>query len=113
MKKIFAYFLAAARAAFDALPASLREQVENAADRRCFVLPYIGRNADSIWLRLVCNYTGGDWVFFEKIIYAVDDERYTDTVAYGDVVRDNGGSETDKQAIREVLTAYEALKAEK
>ena len=200
--------IAAARAAFDALPASLREQVGNAAalsaaeealvtlkrqqaelllsnmyldedkvqniqfyypkafkfysdgkwaaDRRCFVLPYIGRNEDSIWLRLVCNYTGGDWVFFEKIIYAVDDERYTDTFDYYDVVRDNGGSdvweyvdtrayeldvemlweiadstetivrfegsdyyydftvsETDKQAIREVLTAYEALTAAK
>ena len=200
--------IAAARAAFDALPASLREQVGNAAalsaaeealvtlkrqqaelllsnmyldedkvqniqfyypkafkfysdgkwaaDRRCFVLPYIGRNEDSIWLRLVFNYTGGDWVFFETIIYAVDDERYTDTFDYYDVVRDNGGSdvweyvdtrayeldvemlweiadstetivrfegsdyyydftvsETDKQAIREVLTAYEALKAAK
>ncbi len=200
--------IAAARATFDALPASLREQVGNAAalsaaeealvtlkrqqaelllsnmyldedkvqniqfyypkafkfysdgkwaaDRRCFVLPYIGRNEDSIWLRLVCNYTGGDWVFFEKIIYAVDDERYTDTFDYYDVVRDNGGSdvweyvdtrayeldvemlweiadstetivrfegsdyyydftvsETDKQAIREVLTAYEALTAAK
>lgn len=121
-------------------------------DTRCYVLPYIGRDKNSVWLRLMCDYTGGDWVFFEKITFAVDDDRYVKLFSYRDVVRDNQygnvweyvdveGEEyvdilnqiadstktvirfegddhyfdftvkdSDKQAIRQVLTAYEALK---
>ena len=125
-----------------------------AADLRSFVLPYLGRNDNSVWVRMICNYTSSDWVFFEKIIFAVDDERYTKTFGPFDTVRDNDGgriweyvdievsswdidmlweianstetivrfegddyyddftvSAADKQAIREVLTAYEALSA--
>lgn len=124
-----------------------------AADNRCFVLPYLGREADSAWLRLLCNYTGDDWVFFKKITFAVDDQRYTKSFRYFDIVHGNGGGDvweyidvdvsdsdmemlwaiansnetiirfegddyihdftvrdSDKQAIRDVLTAYEALK---
>ena len=123
-----------------------------AADIRCFVVPYLGRDSNSVWLRLICNYTGDDWVFWKKLTFAVDDERYTKTFSYYDVVRNNDGggvweyidtdvsasdiemlwaiansTETivrfegddythdftvnsdDKQAIRDVLTAYEAL----
>ena len=60
-----------------------------AADQRSFVLPYVGRDADSVWLRLVCNYTDDDWVFFKKITFAVDSERVTKTFNYFDVTRDN------------------------
>ena len=125
-----------------------------AADIRCFVVPYLGRDTNNnVWLRLICNYTGDDWVFWKKLIFAVDDERYTKTFSYYDIVRNNDGgivweyidtdvsdsdvemlwaiansTETivrfegddythdftvnsdDKQAIRDVLTAYEALK---
>jgi hypothetical protein len=123
-----------------------------AADQRCFILPYMGMEGDRVWLRLVCNYTDSDWVFFEKLTFAVDDERYYKLFSYSDVVRDNGGwrvweyvdievsdddvemlwaianSEetivrfegddysfdytipaTDKQAIADLLTAYQAL----
>ena len=31
-----------------------------AADIRCFILPYLGRNDSSVWLRLIYNYTGDD-----------------------------------------------------
>lgn len=122
------------------------------ADQRSFVLPYLGMQGDSVWLRLVCNYTAKDWVFFEKITYAVDGVRYYDFFSYWDVTRDNSGgkiweyvdmdvntstvemlwaianstttivrfegdsyyrdvtiSDTDKAAIRQMLTAYEAL----
>lgn len=122
------------------------------ADVRCFVLPYLGMQGDDVWLRLVCNYTEDDWIFFEKITYAVDDKRYYDTFNYFDVTRDNDSgdvweyvdidvydsdvemlwaiansnqtiirfegdnyyydftvSDQDKQAIREMLTVYEAL----
>ena len=124
-----------------------------AADIRCFVVPYLGRDTNSVWLRLICNYTGDDWVFWKKLTFAVDDERYTKTFSYYDIVRNNGGgvvweyidtdvsdsdvemlwaianstetivrfegddythdftvNSADKQAIRDVLTAYEALK---
>lgn len=60
------------------------------ADVRCFALPYLGIQGDSVWMRLVCDYTSGDWVFFEKITFAVDDQRYYKYFNYYDVVRDNG-----------------------
>lgn len=124
-----------------------------AADQRCFMLPYIGRDANRVWLRLVHNYTDYDWVFFKKVTVAADEERFTERFKYFDVVHDNGGGrvweyidvdvcdadskmlwvvansqetiirfegddhsydftvkDSDKAAIREVLTAYEALK---
>lgn len=123
------------------------------ADQRCFVLPYLGRDSSSVWLRLTCNYTGSDWVFFEHIIFAVDGTNYDKYLSYSDVVRDNSGGRvweyvdlevddddeamlraiadstetivrfegddysqdftipaSDKQAIRDVLDAYEALR---
>ena len=125
----------------------------NYIDTRCYVLPYIGQEGDNVWLRLLCDYTEDDWVFFKQITFAVDDERYYKYYNYFDVVRDNDYgvvweyvdtevsdsdvemlwaianstqtivrfegdeyyydftvSQGDKDAIREVLTAYEALK---
>lgn len=124
-----------------------------AADQRCFMLPYIGRDANRVWLRLVYNYTDYDWVFFKKVTVAADEERFTEHFKYFDVVQDNDGGrvweyidvdvydadikmlwavansqetiirfggddysydftvkDSDKAAIREALTAYEALK---
>lgn len=121
-------------------------------DTRCYVLPYIGRDSSRVWLRLQCDYTGDDWVFFDRLTFAVDDERYYKTFSYFDITRDNDYgivweyadsavsqsdidmlwaiadsektivrfegddyqydhtvSAGDKQAIREVLTAFEAL----
>ncbi|MDD6189942.1 MAG: hypothetical protein PUB32_10290 [Clostridiales bacterium] len=63
------------------------------ADVRCFVLPYIGRSKDAVWMRLICDYTSDDWVFFKKIIFAVDDERITKSFGDFDVTRDNGGGD--------------------
>jgi len=63
------------------------------ADVRCFVLPYMGMQGDSVWLRLVCDYTADDWVFFEKITFAVDDQRFYKFFSYFDVTRDNGGGD--------------------
>lgn len=123
------------------------------ADTRCFVLPYIGQEKSRSWLCAKYHYTNDDWVFFESITFAVDDERYYKFFSYGESVRDNDGGEVweyvntanvtesdiemfwaianstetivrfqgdeyhydftvsakDKQAIRDVLTAYEAL----
>lgn len=123
------------------------------ADVRSYVLPYIGRDADSTWLCIQYHYMDYDnWVFWTNLTFAVDDERYYKYYNYFDVVRDNDtevweyvntadvsdediemlwaianstqtivrfeGDErysdftvpqSDKDAIREVLTAYEAL----
>ena len=63
-----------------------------AADKRCFALPYLGLDdKDNVWLRMVYNYTGSDWVFFEKVILLVDEERHEFSFSYYDVVRDNQG----------------------
>lgn len=123
-----------------------------AADIRCFILPYLGQDDSRTWLRLVYNYTGDDWVFYKNVIVAADDQRFTKTFNYFDIVHNNGGGDVweyidtdvsesdiemlwaianstetlvrfqgddysydftitdgDKQAIREALTAYEAL----
>lgn len=120
---------------------------------RCYIFPYIGQTSSRTWLRVQCNYTGDNWVFFEKIVFVVDGERYTKTFSYYEIVRDNdhgdvwevadfgptnsdiqmlkdiaNSTETivrfqgdnyhhdftigakDKQAIRDVITAYEFMK---
>ena len=61
----------------------------NYINTRSYVLPYIGKNSYSTWLRLVINYTGDDWVFWETAIFVVDGTRYTKTYSYFDVERDN------------------------
>lgn len=119
---------------------------------RSNVLPYIGKDNYSTWLRLRINYAGSRWVFFESVIFAVDGDNYYKTYDYFDVSRDNAGSmvgeyvdfnpteediamlktiadsdetivrfqgqdyysdltvsSTDKQAIKDVLAAYEVL----
>ena len=123
------------------------------ADQRCFLLPYIGRDSNQVWMRMVFNYTGDDWVFFDRVTVAADEERFNKSFNYFDMVRDKGGGDvweyidldvydsdikmlqaiansketiirfegddywydltvkdSDKAAIREALTAYEALK---
>lgn len=63
------------------------------ADQRCFALPYLGKQGNDVWLRFVCNYTDDDWVFFKKITFACDDQRFYKTFSYYDIVRDNGGGD--------------------
>lgn len=60
-----------------------------AADIRSFVLPYLGMQNNSVWLRLICHYTDDDWIFFDKITFAVDDQRFYKYFSYYDVTRDN------------------------
>ena len=63
------------------------------ADQRCFALPYLGKQGNDVWLRFVCNYTDDDWVFFKKITFACDDQRFYKSFSYFDIVRDNGGGD--------------------
>ncbi len=122
------------------------------ANERSYVFPYIGMGEyNSIWLCVKLHYTGDDWIFFDKITFAIDDERIIKTYKYSELERDNGHgdvweyvhiidngyedlfwkianskktivrfegdahyfdltvSDADKQAIRELLTAFDAL----
>jgi len=59
------------------------------ADERSFVLPYIGADAVSTWLRLKYHYTGVEWVFFERVTVTVDGKAYEKEFQYFDINRDN------------------------
>lgn len=83
-----------------------------AADIKSFVLPYIGVSGDDIWLRMVCNYTADDWVFFKKITFSVDGKNFYKSFNYNDVVRDNDGGDIWEYVDIEVgETEIEILKA--
>lgn len=69
------------------LPKRMPEYINS----RCNLSAYIGLQSSHVWLIIRYNYAGDDWVFFEKVILAVDDARYTKNFSYGDLTRDNGG----------------------
>ena len=56
---------------------------------RSYVFPYIGDNGKGVWLRLKFDYTGDDWIFFEKITVWIDGKTYYPKFEYSDVRRDN------------------------
>lgn len=62
------------------------------ADKRCFILPYIGMDDHGgVWMRVVYNFTNDDWVFFKKITVAADEKRYYRSFEDYDIVRDVDG----------------------
>ena len=62
------------------------------ATARCFIRPYLGMDDNNnVWIRIVYNYTGDDWVFFKKVVTLADGERHTFTFRYFDIVHDNSG----------------------
>lgn len=92
----------------------------NYINTRSYVLPYLGKNASSTWMRLVMNYTGDDWVFFESITLVVDGQRYYKVYNYFDVERDNGygdvweyvdisPSEADIEMLRAIANSKETI----
>lgn len=89
-------------------------------DTRCFVLPYIGRNdSGHSWLRLEMNYTGDDWIFWTKITFVVDGEKYYKYFSYYDVERDNdtevweyvdiSPTDADVEMLRKIATSKETI----
>lgn len=59
------------------------------ADTRCYILPYIGKNDNSVWLRMDYHYTGDSWVFFKNIKILVDGQNYSKSFNYFDINHDN------------------------
>ena len=56
---------------------------------RNFVLPYLGERDGTMWIRLVFDYAGNDWIFMDQAIINVDGQ-VIDTINfdYSDVDRD-------------------------
>ncbi|MFH1962664.1 MAG: hypothetical protein ABIJ30_07310 [bacterium] len=51
---------------------------------------FIGKTKDSLpWLYFRIRYSGDDWLFIEKYIIKVDDEKFEIIPSYGEVKRDN------------------------
>ena len=62
------------------------------ADKRCFILPYIGMDDHGgVWMRVVYNFTNDDWVFFKKITVAADEKRDYRSFEDYDIVHDVDG----------------------
>lgn len=59
------------------------------ADTRCYILPYIAENNGDFNLVITYHFTDDDWVFWKQVIVAADEKRYTVSVNYHDVIRDN------------------------
>lgn len=90
-------------------------------DSRCYLLPYIGQyNAGGKWLRLVINYTGDDWVFWENLTIMVDGKKYYKFYSYYTVERDNAHgdvweyvdfapTEEDLEMLRAIAASSEAI----
>lgn len=89
-------------------------------DTRSYILPYIGkRDSGYSWLRLEMNYTGDDWIFWTKITFVVDGEKYYKSFGYFDVERDSDGdvwecvdispSDSDIELLRKIADSKETI----
>lgn len=60
-------------------------------NERCYVTTMVGVEGDLVWLCNRFNYTGDDWVFYNKIILAADGEKFEKDIGSFATNRDNGG----------------------
>ena len=58
-------------------------------DIRSYISPYIGVRDTGAWICIRYNYTGDDWIFWEKLTIVIDGERITKNFRYSDIHRDN------------------------
>lgn len=56
---------------------------------RSYMLPYIAKDDEGIYLLVKFNYTGDDWIFFDEVTFWIDGDKYTESFNYFDVNRDN------------------------
>ena len=61
------------------------------ADKTSFIRPYIGVSGNTVWIRVIYNYTGRDWVFWTKLTVLADSDRFTKSYSYLNIVRNNSG----------------------
>ena len=59
-------------------------------DTRSYIIPYIGRtDSGYTYLCWYCDYTGDDWIFWDTMTFIIDGTKYTKSVGYNAVARDN------------------------
>lgn len=59
------------------------------SNSRSYMLPYLGKNDSGLlFVRLVYNYAGRDWIFFDNATIVTDTMRYTRTFNYFDINRE-------------------------
>lgn len=57
---------------------------------RSYMLPYIAKNNEGIFLLTRFHYTGDDWIFFDEIVLWIDGDKHTVSFNFSDINRDNG-----------------------
>lgn len=60
---------------------------------RSYIIPYIGVFSGYKWIYIRYNYTGDDWVFWQKLTILVNGKKYYRYVGYNDTVREVGGGD--------------------
>ncbi len=96
------------------------KRVPRYTNSRSCMCPYIGMKGSSNWMKLRFNYAGSDWVFFEEVTIAVDEERYYKTFDYSDIQHDVGGrmvgekididpSSADISMLREIVNSKKTI----
>lgn len=86
---------------------------------RSYALPFIGVQDDSVFLFVRYNYTGDNWIFWNKLIIVVDGEKIIKTPDYFDITRGNDldvweylvtdVSETDLEMFKKIVDSKEAI----
>mgnify|MGYP004440132351 FL=1 len=58
-------------------------------NERCYVTAMVGVEGDKVWMCNRFNYTGDNWVFYNKIILSADGEKYEKDIGSFATTRDN------------------------
>lgn len=56
---------------------------------KTYALCYVGKNTSSTWVRIVYDYVGSDWIFWDELYFQIDGEMYSRSISYFDIERDN------------------------
>ena len=56
---------------------------------RTYALCYVGKTASSTWVRIVYDYVGSDWIFWDELYFQIDGAMYSRSISYFDIERDN------------------------
>lgn len=56
---------------------------------KTYALCYVGKNTSSTWVRIVYDYVGSDWIFWDELYFQIDGAMYSRSISYFDIERDN------------------------
>lgn len=58
-------------------------------DIRSYVIPFIGKRGNNVWISTRFNYTADSWIFWEKMTIMADGEKYYKYPSRSELIRDN------------------------